>query len=288
MNTSATHRSSVNHRITCFLLPALAVLSAFLPGCAVFFPNSRPSDPIEALRYDIRRVLSDSIFVQARPSIKVISLESKEVLFDRDSKLLMRPASNMKLVTSASALGVLGKNYIFKTPVLAESLATDGVLNGNLYLKGVANPDLVTSDLDSLAALVKSAGVRSIAGGVCADVSFFDDIYWGSGWVWDDEPYSYAPFLSSLAVNDNCVVVTVTPGASAGDSVRVDVDPPTSYIAVVIKARTVQDSMVHPLVVTRLFKEHLNTILVEGEMRTTSNPVERTLSVWKPDRRAHV
>ena len=35
--------------------------------------------------------------------------------------------------------------------------------------------------------------------------------------------------------------------------------------------------------VTRLFKEHLNTILVEGEVRTTSNPVERTLSVWKPE-----
>lgn len=283
MNTSAPHQTSLNHRSSCLLLLALAVLSAFLSGCAVFFPNSRPSDPLEGLRYDISRVLSDSIFVQARPSIKVISLESKEVLFERDSKLLMRPASNMKLVTSASALGVLGKNYIFKTPVLADTPATDGVLNRNLYLKGLANPDLVTSDLDSLAGLVKSAGIKNVAGGVCADVSFFDDVYWGSGWIWDDEPYSYAPFLSSLAVNDNCVVVTVTPGASAGDSVRVVVDPPTSYITVLNKARTVQDSVLHPLVVTRLFKEHLNTILVEGEMRTTSNPAEHTLSVWKPE-----
>jgi D-alanyl-D-alanine carboxypeptidase/D-alanyl-D-alanine-endopeptidase (penicillin-binding protein 4) len=283
LNTPATHQLSLIRHSSCFELLAFTVVSVLLSGCAVFFPNSRPSDPVEGLRYDINKVFSDSIFVPARLSIKVISLDRKEVLFERDSRLLTRPASNMKLVTSASALGVLGKNYTFKTPVLAETTATDGILNGNLYLKGLANPDLVTSDLDSLAGLVKSSGITSITGGICADVSFFDDIYWGSGWIWDDEPYSYAPFLSSLAVNDNCVVVTVTPGASAGDSVHVVVDPPTSYVTVSNNARTVQDSSVHPLVVTRLFRERLNTILVEGEMRITSNPVERTLSVWKPE-----
>ncbi len=283
MDTSATRRLFFIRRSSCVQVPALAVLTVLLSGCAVFFPNSRPSDPLEALRYDISRVLSDSIFVPARPSIKVISLDRKEVLFERDSKLLTRPASNMKLVTSASALGVLGKNYIFKTPVLADTTTADGILNGNLYLKGFANPDLVTADLDSLAGLVKSAGIRSVAAGVCADVSFFDDLYWGYGWNWDDEPYSYAAFISPLAVNENCVVLTVTPGTSAGDSVDVVVDPPTSYVTVVNKARTVQDSSVHPLVVTRLFRERLNTILVEGEMRATASPVVRTLSVWKPE-----
>ena len=283
MNTPATHRLSVIHRSRHFQLLAFTVLSVLLSGCAVFFPNSRPSDPLEGLRYDINRVLYDSIFVPARPSIKVISLDRNEVFFERDSKLLTRPASNMKLVTSASALGVLGKNYTFKTPVLADTAATDGVLNGNLYLKGLANPDLVTSDLDSLAGLVKSSGITSVAGGVCADVSYFDDLYWGYGWNWDDEPYSYAAFITPLAVNDNCVVVTVTPGTSAGDSVHVVVDPPTSYVTVSNKARTVQDSAVHPLVVTRLFRERLNTLLVEGEMRITANAVERTISVWKPE-----
>ncbi len=283
LHTSSNHRFSLMHGASYCLPFAHVVLSVILSGCAVFFPGSRPGDPVEGLRYDISRVLSDSIFVQARPSIKVISLERKEVLFERDSKLLTRPASNMKLVTSASALGILGKGYIFKTPVLADTIANDGVLHGNLYLKGLANPDLVTSDLDSLAELVKSTGIRMVVGGVCADVSFFDDLYWGYGWNWDDEPYSYAAFITPLAVNDNCVVVTVTPGASAGDSVRIILDPPTSYVTVVNKARTVQDSVAHPLEVTRLFREHLNTILIEGELRSTANPVERTLSVWKPE-----
>jgi D-alanyl-D-alanine carboxypeptidase len=245
----------------------VSLLSTIVSGCAVFFPNSRPSDPLAALQYDVRTVLADSIFVAARPSIKVVSLDTKEVIFERDSKLLMRPASNMKLVTSSSALGVLGKDYQFRTQVLADTTLSDGTLHGNLYLKGLGNPDLATADLDSLASLVKLRGVKSVEWSVIADVSFFDDIYWGYGWNWDDEPYSYAPFLTPLSVNDNCVSVSVSPGDSIGGPARVSIEPPTSYVTVLNRARTVRDTVSHPLLVTRLFKEHLNTILVEGNSR---------------------
>jgi D-alanyl-D-alanine carboxypeptidase/D-alanyl-D-alanine-endopeptidase (penicillin-binding protein 4) len=261
----------------------VSLLSTIVSGCAVFFPNSRPSDPLAALQYDVRTVLADSIFVAARPSIKVVSLDTKEVIFERDSKLLMRPASNMKLVTSSSALGVLGKDYQFRTQVLADTTLSDGTLHGNLYLKGLGNPDLATADLDSLASLVKLRGVKSVEWSVIADVSFFDDIYWGYGWNWDDEPYSYAPFLTPLSVNDNCVSVSVSPGDSIGGPARVSIEPPTSYVTVLNRARTVRDTVSHPLLVTRLFKEHLNTILVEGEIRVSANTIQRDISVWKPE-----
>jgi D-alanyl-D-alanine carboxypeptidase/D-alanyl-D-alanine-endopeptidase (penicillin-binding protein 4) len=259
------------------------MISVLLSGCAVIFPSGRPSNPVAALRYDIDKVLSDSIFVPARPSLKIVSLDTKEVLYERESKLLMRPASNMKLLTSSTALSVLGKDYKFKTSVLTDTTANDSVLSGNLYLKGFGNPDLTTSDLDTLAAQVQANGVRVIEGGVFADVSFFDDLYWGYGWNWDDEPYSYAAFISPLAVNDNCVTVTVTPGQSAGDPVNVVVNPLTSYVSVLNKAWTVSDTVIRPLIVTRLFKERLNTILVDGQMLTGANPVERQISVWKPE-----
>ncbi|MBF8295867.1 MAG: D-alanyl-D-alanine carboxypeptidase/D-alanyl-D-alanine-endopeptidase [Bacteroidetes bacterium] len=259
------------------------MISVLLSGCAVIFPSGRPSNPVAALRYDIDRVLSDSIFVPARPSIKIVSLDKKEVLYERESKLLMRPASNMKLLTSSTALRVLGKDYKFKTSVLADTTAKDSILSGNLYIKGYGNPDLTTSDLDTLAAQVQANGIRAIEGSVFADVSFFDDLYWGYGWNWDDEPYSYAAFISPLAINNNCVKVSVTPGQSVGDSVKVVVDPQTSYVSVLNKASTVRDTVIRPLNVTRLFKDRLNTILVEGEMLLSANPVERQISVWKPE-----
>lgn len=268
---------------SCYQLIVLLACSLILSSCAILLPAGRPSDPVEALRYDIDQVLSDTIFVPARASLKVVSIDKEEVLYERDSKLLMRPASNMKLLTSSTALRILGKDYRFKTSVLTDTVAADGILSGNLYLKGCANPDLSTADLDTLAAQVQAGGLRSIEGGIVADVSFFDDQYWGYGWNWDDEPYSYAAFLTPLTVNDNCVVVTVTPGLSAGDSVGVTVTPQTSYLTVANKAKTVADSVVHPLVVTRLFRERLNTIEVDGELLINSRPVERDLSVWKPE-----
>jgi D-alanyl-D-alanine carboxypeptidase/D-alanyl-D-alanine-endopeptidase (penicillin-binding protein 4) len=189
----------------------------------------------------------------------------------------------MKLLTSSTALRILGKDYKFKTSVLADSSANASVLSGNLYLKGFGNPDLITSDLDTLAAQVQANGIRAIEGGVFADVSFFDDLYWGYGWNWDDEPYSYAAFISPLAINDNCVTVSVTPGQAAGDSVNVVVDPQTSYVSVLNNASTVRDTVMRPLNVTRLFKDRLNTILIEGEMLTSAKPAERQISVWKPE-----
>jgi D-alanyl-D-alanine carboxypeptidase/D-alanyl-D-alanine-endopeptidase (penicillin-binding protein 4) len=252
-------------------------------GCAIFQPSGRPSDPLAALRYDIDQILSDSIFTPTKAGIKVISANSKEVMYERDSKLLMRPASNMKLLTSTTALHVLGKEYRFKTSVYADTTPIDGVIYGNLYIKGFGNPDLTTNDLDTLVGQVRALGVTHITGGVIADVTFFDDLYWGYGWNWDDEPSAYAAFITPLSINDNCVIVKVSPGLTSGDSVQVAVEPPTSYVSVLNKGRTVVDTVRHRLAVTRLYRERSNTISVEGEMSAGGKPIERQLSVWKPE-----
>ncbi len=273
----------MNNRNMRLLVPTLFVIALVLSSCAIFRPTGRPSDPLAALRYDIDQVLADSIFTPTKAGIKVISPNSKEVVYERDSKLLMRPASNMKLLSSSTALRVLGKDYQFKTSVFADTTAIDGVLNGNLYLKGMGDPDLTTADLDTLVGQVRSLGVKYITGGVIADVSFFDDLYWGYGWNWDDEPSSYAAFITPLTINDNCVTVKVSPGRAQGDSVQVRVEPPTSYVTIVNKGRTVLDTVLHRLSVTRLYKEHSNTILIEGEMLPRTKPIEEELSVWKPE-----
>jgi PBP4 family serine-type D-alanyl-D-alanine carboxypeptidase len=262
---------------------SFAAFLLLLSGCAILQPGGRPSDPLDALRFDIEQVLADSIFIPSQASVKIVSLDARELLYEHNSKLLMRPASNMKLLTSSAALSILGPQYQLRTVILADSSSPDSAISGNIYIKGYGDPDLLTADLDSLATQVQQRGVRSVCGGVVADISFYDDLYWGHGWIWDDEPDSYAAFITPLAVNDNCVDVTVTPADSAGRSVSVAVAPSTSYITLVNKASTVPDSVMNPLVVTRLFKERLNTILVEGEMKQGGRTVKEQISVWKPE-----
>jgi D-alanyl-D-alanine carboxypeptidase/D-alanyl-D-alanine-endopeptidase (penicillin-binding protein 4) len=254
----------------------------FLGGCASFAPPRQSSDPVRLLQNDIDTVLSDSIFRQTLASLEIVSLNSGQVLYERNSKLLMHPASNLKLLTSATALQVLGEDFRFKTAVLVDSLQSGDIVAGNLYLKGFGDPDLKSSDLDSLAATLRSIGIRLITGDIVADDSYFDDLYWGNGWMWDDEPDPDAMFISALSVNKNCVVVTVEPTSVQSDSVIVTINPPTSFISVLSTARTVDDSAKCSLKVSRLFKERLNTITVSGDMPRNATAHRNRISVRQP------
>lgn len=258
-------------------------LFLLLAGCAGTGIVTRPDDPHGALRYDVDQILADSIFIPARTAIKVVSLDKGDVLYERDSKLLMRPASNMKLLTSSSALEILGTDYVFHTVVSADSLTPDGTVHSNLYLRGTGDPDLRTEDLDTLSRQMKAIGIRSILGNIVADASYFDDLSWGEGWMWDDEPFSFEAGISALSINKNCVTVRVIPGLQPGDPVQASIDPPTGYVTLLNTARTVSDTALEPLRITRMFKDRLNVILVQGETVAKPDTVKELVTVWRPE-----
>jgi D-alanyl-D-alanine carboxypeptidase/D-alanyl-D-alanine-endopeptidase (penicillin-binding protein 4) len=254
-----------------------------LGGCTTVAPPGRTLSPTERLRNAIDAVLSDSIFIPSRASVKVVSLNTNEVLYDRDSRQLMRPASNMKLLTSATALHTLGRTYQFKTCVFSDSITAAGIVRGNLYLKGYGDPDLRISDLDSAALYLRSMGISQVWGDIVGDNSYFDDLEWGNGWMWDDEPDPDEMFISALSVNKNCVSVTVSPTPAPSDSVLASCDPPTPFITIQKRAKTVRDSATVPLHISRLFMERLNTVTVSGEVQVGGGIRQRRVSVWRPE-----
>jgi D-alanyl-D-alanine carboxypeptidase/D-alanyl-D-alanine-endopeptidase (penicillin-binding protein 4) len=130
---------------------------------------------------------------------------------------------------------------------------------------------------------LKAIGIKSIQGNIVADASWFDDLYWGEGWMWDDEPYSYEAGICALSVNKNCVKVSIVPGMVAGEGVRVVIDPPTSYVSLLNTARAVADTALVPLVVTRMYKERLNTLVVSGEVVAKPDTMHRWVTVWRPE-----
>ena len=86
----------------------------------------------------------------------------------------MNPASVMKLVTTYAALDLLGPAYSWVTPVYMEGAVRDGTLYGNLYIRGLGDPKLVTERLWLLLRRVQGLGVRQIAGDIVLDRSAFD------------------------------------------------------------------------------------------------------------------
>lgn len=135
----------------------------------------------------------------------------------------VNPASITKLTTTFAALDLLGPTFTWNTPVYFDGPVRDGVLQGNLVIKGQGDPKLVVERLWLLLRRVQAAGVRSIAGDIVLDRSAFA-IPARDPAAFDGEPlrpYNVAP--DALLVNFKAVTLTFTP--DTGGVARVRAEP---------------------------------------------------------------
>ncbi len=234
-------------------------------------PVTSHPDPLKQLQNSINSILSDSIFISTIASIKVVSIDSGDVLYEHESKPLMNPASNIKLITSAAALSILDTNYQYKTSVFVNDTIKESGVIPSIYLKGYGDPNLTTSDLDSLAFTVRQLGITAI-NNIIVDDSFFDDNYWGVGWTWDDESDADAPYINALSVNKNCIRINII--ANSND-ISISIEPNTDFVTVLNKAKIVLDSIHIPLKIRRLALSNANTIIIDGDIYRYSRITKR-------------
>ena len=192
------------------IFPRVAIFTLLvLIGCSSSGSLRKPEEQknrIFNLQKNIQQLLQDSSLQQTRTGIKIVSLETGEMLYAQNSQQLFHPASNMKLLTTSTALKRLGPDFKFKTVLYADTASiTDSTVSGNLYLKGSGDPDLSTDDLCRIAQKLKSKGIIHITGDLICDDTYMDDLYWGSGWMWDDVSDWYWAPICALTVDDNCV-----------------------------------------------------------------------------------
>jgi D-alanyl-D-alanine carboxypeptidase/D-alanyl-D-alanine-endopeptidase (penicillin-binding protein 4) len=257
-----------------FIIPKVAIFTLLIfIACSSSGSLRKPEEQkntILNLQKNIQQLLQDSLLQQTRTGIKIVSLETGERLYAQNSQQLFHPASNMKILTTSTALKRLGPDYKFKTVLYADTASvSDSTISGNLYLKGFGNPDLSTDDLWWIAQRLKSKGIIHIKGDLICDDSYMDDLYWGSGWMWDDVSDWYWAPICALSVDDNCVEITVKPGEKVGDSLIVKLEPPTKYMKIVNMGLT-GDSLdtvkQKEFKVQRNWRPAENTIVIEGGM----------------------
>jgi len=135
------------------------------------------------------------------------------------------PASLAKLVTTYAALDLLGPAWSWTTPVWLQGSVADGVLDGNLVIKGNGDPKLVLERLWLLLRRVQQLGVREIRGDIILDRTAFG-IHEQSPADFDGEPlrpYNVRP--DALLLNYRALVLAVVPDAARGVAL-VGVEPP--------------------------------------------------------------
>ena len=183
-----------------FLFCAILLFS----GCGIFatkpIQTELPTisvDPLEKLRTDIDAVLQEVLFTTASIGIKVVAVETGEVIYEKNSHKLHHPASTTKLFTAATALAKLGADYRFETTLYADAVV-NGEVVGNIYLKGRADPLLQPQNVVKLVDALLQMGVKSIQGDIVVDETFLDAIWEGPGWMWDDRPL----WISALSIRE--------------------------------------------------------------------------------------
>jgi serine-type D-Ala-D-Ala carboxypeptidase/endopeptidase (penicillin-binding protein 4) len=227
----------------------------------------------------------------------IADAQSGETLFELNADKYFLPASNMKLFTTALALAKLGPDYRFHTTLETHgTLSAEGALSGDLYLVGRGDPNLSNrkfpyelkeefdgppeKSLVELAdALVKN-GVKEIMGDVIGDDSYFPREPYADGWEIGDIVWEYGAAISAIAVDDNTVALTLTPGELAGDPVQAVVAPATPDFTIENDVVTSAAEVKSDLTLTR--EPGSKIVVVRGTMPAKSTSRKLVLAVHEP------
>lgn len=144
----------------------------------------------------------------------------------------MNPASTMKLVTSYAGLELLGPAYTWKTEAYAAGNLRDGVLEGDLVLKGYGDPALTLPGFWDLLRSLRKTGLREIKGNLILDQSYFEPVAQEPG-VFDGEPWrAYNAAPDALVVNFKAIEFGFQPDA-VEHRVVVTADPDLPQLKIV-------------------------------------------------------
>ena len=201
-------------RFLLFSLVSLFILQAGASTVAGFFGKDR--------------------YKHATISVCVRNINTGKTLESMNKSQAVVPASVMKLITTATAMELLGPNHRFKTVVQSKGKIIDGVLSGDIYIIGGGDPSLGSrrfgSDqyafLNEWAEAISKAGIKVVNGNVIADPGLFDDEHVSPYWMWEDMGNYYAAGIYGLGVFDNSYQLKLRSGSVGTRPEVLSVTPP--------------------------------------------------------------
>ncbi|MBI5436598.1 MAG: D-alanyl-D-alanine carboxypeptidase/D-alanyl-D-alanine-endopeptidase [Nitrosomonadales bacterium] len=155
--------------------------------------------------------------------IEVREVNARKPLISINATQAMNPASTMKLLTTYAALDILGPAYTWKTEAYLDGELKDGVLQGDLVLKGYGDPKFTIEQFWLWLRELRARGLREISGDLVLDRSFFD-LPAHDPAAFDNDPvraYNVGP--DALLLNFNTLRLRYLPD---GNALKVISEPP--------------------------------------------------------------
>ena len=141
-----------------------------------------------------------------------------------NADIAFAPASTMKVLTTYAALELLGPSHTWKTGAYISGKLEDGILYGDLIIKGSGDPVFSQKELWLFIRQIQDAGIRDIRGNVILDRSVFKPEFFDAA-AFDAEPlkpYNAGP--DALLLNERKIDVRLVPDESE-NTVKVIFEP---------------------------------------------------------------
>ncbi len=257
-----------------------------LAALALLSPLARAAEA--PLNPAVNRLIAAAKLRNAQIGVSVIDVKTGNVLCAIGEQVRQTPASNVKLVTTGSALLLLGERHTFTTSVYAAGKVRGGTLAGDLVVVAGGDPAISgreyggkpTTVFDAWAAQIAKS-VKVVKGNLLIDATCFDRQFIHPSWPKGQLVRWYCAPVSAFALNDNCIDVKVKPGARPGLPANVILNPPTGYFRIRNTCQTVSSgrSLAH---INRL--AGTDTLAISGRLRPGSAGASAPVTVHDPIR----
>jgi len=193
----------------------------------------------EKITSKIVHLLKKSLPKNAEYSITCFSTLKNDYLIKINSDLPLIPASTNKIFTTGVALMSLGPNFTINTELYCDdSELSDGVINGNLYLKGYGDPTITTENIKNLVIKIKSLKINSITGNIIVDDSFFEETFNRNEWIENENISVVLPPISAITINHNSISLRVNGSNRIGKAGKIILDEELDYFQIINQTQT--------------------------------------------------
>lgn len=249
------------------------------PSTALKKNSARAVEVENRLAADIERLIR-SADPNVHAGIEILLLKENQPLYQKNEHQLFVPASSLKILTAAAALHILGVDYRFSTKLCSDGRKKRHELIGNLYIKGAADPELSIHSLEELVFALKLQGIQRIVGDLCIDISLFDEIAQGPGWMWDEGAVHHNSPVGPLVVNHGCIDIWVRPNAAVQEAPTIYVRPKTEYVTIFSDAQVSQEE--DTLSLKRRWMSKENIIDISGKIPLSKEPHYQAIPLEAP------
>jgi D-alanyl-D-alanine carboxypeptidase/D-alanyl-D-alanine-endopeptidase (penicillin-binding protein 4) len=184
----------------------------------------------------VAQALKTAGIPQSAVAVVVQAVDARRPRLALHAAVAMNPASTMKLLTTFAALDMLGPAYTWQTEAYTSGTLTDGVLTGDVHLRGSGDPALTYERFGRLLRELRSRGLRDIYGDLVLDRSAFAVEATDPG-QFDNaptRPYNVTP--DALLLNFNALSLQLIPAGTTGPP-TVLIEPPLANLDLVNQIR---------------------------------------------------